>query len=371
MDEYPDINYEAVEILKMFNDDINLVIVEILKMFESECFNTEYERIELSFCKTTSKRINWLNNLCVFDDLLVPKLYAWLATPSEKDPDYWTLEKCIKSSLEFNNLYDWKYFKKRAYESATMNDWIYKCCVHMEGFRKPIDYWTFELCMQSASKFDSRGKWKVTDSGAYISAKRNGWLDLCLPLNLTIAEFIASKQVEAGQQHNVDFVSFNDELINAFINELDTLEPHKHNDPLYAVQDLKAAWRCGLRYERDEVWSFEQMTKIESNLSYVEVLFSERLNLINVRNADPLKSIEYDQFKSLVNSLLKSLTTREQSILKLRLGMDSGVLLTYEDIGEIFNLSGGRILQIYDSSLRKLRNPFFHAREAYEIMLEF
>jgi hypothetical protein len=84
----------------------------------------------------------------------------------------------------------------------------------MDGFRKPIDYWTFELCMQSASKFDSRKKWHETESGAYFAAKRNGWIDLCLPLNLTIAEFIASKQIEAEQQHNVDFVSFNDELIN-------------------------------------------------------------------------------------------------------------------------------------------------------------
>ncbi len=56
-------------------------------------------------------------------------------------------------------------------------------------------------------------------------------------------------------------------------------------------------------------------------------------------------------------SVLKTLTPREEKIIKMRFGFDDGTEHTLEEVGQVFALTRERIRQIEVKALRKLRHP--------------
>jgi RNA polymerase primary sigma factor len=55
--------------------------------------------------------------------------------------------------------------------------------------------------------------------------------------------------------------------------------------------------------------------------------------------------------------VLKTLTQREENVIKMRFGLDDGVPRTLEEVGREFNITRERIRQIEAKALRKLRHP--------------
>ncbi len=55
--------------------------------------------------------------------------------------------------------------------------------------------------------------------------------------------------------------------------------------------------------------------------------------------------------------VLKTLTPREENVIKMRFGLDDGVPRTLEEVGREFNITRERIRQIEAKALRKLRHP--------------
>ena len=58
-----------------------------------------------------------------------------------------------------------------------------------------------------------------------------------------------------------------------------------------------------------------------------------------------------------LESVLKSLTPREEKVLELRFGLEDGRARTLEEVGREFNVTRERIRQIEAKALRKLRHP--------------
>ena len=58
-----------------------------------------------------------------------------------------------------------------------------------------------------------------------------------------------------------------------------------------------------------------------------------------------------------INLALKSLTPREEKVIRLRFGLDDGRPRTLEEVGRQFNVTRERIRQIEAKALRKLRHP--------------
>jgi RNA polymerase primary sigma factor len=56
-------------------------------------------------------------------------------------------------------------------------------------------------------------------------------------------------------------------------------------------------------------------------------------------------------------SVLKSLTPREEKVLKMRFGVGGGSEHTLEEVGQSFTVTRERIRQIESKALRKLRHP--------------
>lgn len=58
-----------------------------------------------------------------------------------------------------------------------------------------------------------------------------------------------------------------------------------------------------------------------------------------------------------LEEVLRTLTPREEKVLRLRFGLDDGKTRTLEDVGKVFNVTRERIRQIEAKALRKLRHP--------------
>ncbi|MCX5750199.1 MAG: RNA polymerase sigma factor RpoD [Candidatus Saganbacteria bacterium] len=58
-----------------------------------------------------------------------------------------------------------------------------------------------------------------------------------------------------------------------------------------------------------------------------------------------------------LEEVMKSLTDREKTVLKLRFGLDDGHPRTLEEVGKVFNVTRERIRQIEAKALRKLKHP--------------
>ncbi len=61
--------------------------------------------------------------------------------------------------------------------------------------------------------------------------------------------------------------------------------------------------------------------------------------------------------KDKTEQVLKTLTPREEKVIKLRFGIGDGSEHTLEEVGQIFEVTRERIRQIEAKALRKLRHP--------------
>ena len=71
----------------------------------------------------------------------------------------------------------------------------------------------------------------------------------------------------------------------------------------------------------------------------------------------PAELASYALLKDQIAKVLRTLTPREEHVLKLRFGLDGGTTRTLEEVGKEFNITRERIRQIEAKALRKLRHP--------------
>jgi RNA polymerase primary sigma factor len=71
----------------------------------------------------------------------------------------------------------------------------------------------------------------------------------------------------------------------------------------------------------------------------------------------PERVAERNLLKKQINEILKTLTPREERVIRLRFGIDDKNHRTLEEVGHIFNVTRERIRQIEDKAIKKLRHP--------------
>ncbi len=72
---------------------------------------------------------------------------------------------------------------------------------------------------------------------------------------------------------------------------------------------------------------------------------------------EPAEAASFMLLKEQLVEVLKTLTPREEKVLRLRFGIDDGHTRTLEEVGKEFNVTRERIRQIEAKALRKLRHP--------------
>ncbi|KAA0254011.1 RNA polymerase sigma factor RpoD [Acidobacteria bacterium ACD] len=71
----------------------------------------------------------------------------------------------------------------------------------------------------------------------------------------------------------------------------------------------------------------------------------------------PIDQVIINSLKDQTRRTLKSLTPREEQVLRMRFGVGDGAEHTLEEVGKSFNVTRERIRQIESKALRKLRHP--------------
>lgn len=71
----------------------------------------------------------------------------------------------------------------------------------------------------------------------------------------------------------------------------------------------------------------------------------------------PADAASHTLLREQLGDVLKTLTPREEKVLRLRFGLDDGRPRTLEEVGKEFNVTRERIRQIEAKALRKLRHP--------------
>jgi len=81
-------------------------------------------------------------------------------------------------------------------------------------------------------------------------------------------------------------------------------------------------------------------------------------DFIEDKNAvSPIESVIFTNLKDSTRSVLKTLTPREELVLRMRFGVGEDSEHTLEEVGRSFNVTRERIRQIESKALRKLRHP--------------
>jgi len=71
----------------------------------------------------------------------------------------------------------------------------------------------------------------------------------------------------------------------------------------------------------------------------------------------PVDAVIHNNLREHTQSTLKTLTPREEKVLKMRFGVGGGTEHTLEEVGQSFTVTRERIRQIESKALRKLRHP--------------
>jgi RNA polymerase primary sigma factor len=77
----------------------------------------------------------------------------------------------------------------------------------------------------------------------------------------------------------------------------------------------------------------------------------------NENDCSPSDTVANNDLKERVREVLKTLTPREEKVLKMRFGIDVASEHTLEEVGKDFSVTRERIRQIEVKALRKLRHP--------------
>lgn len=88
---------------------------------------------------------------------------------------YWTLERCKSDALKYTYRNQWRERSEGAYASARKHGWLNLCCAHMKTIQKTR---TFEECKKIAKTFNSKKQWRESDARSYEYSIRKGWLPL-------------------------------------------------------------------------------------------------------------------------------------------------------------------------------------------------
>ena len=71
----------------------------------------------------------------------------------------------------------------------------------------------------------------------------------------------------------------------------------------------------------------------------------------------PINTAAFTVFQEKLEEVLKTLTEREEKVLRLRFGLGDGYPRTLEEVGSVFNVTRERVRQIEAKAIRKMRHP--------------
>ncbi|HEY5234946.1 MAG TPA: endonuclease VII domain-containing protein, partial [Rhabdochlamydiaceae bacterium] len=88
---------------------------------------------------------------------------------------YWTKERVLKDALLYSCKSQWKENSKHSYDKARQNGWLSEATTHMTPKKKVSGYWTKEVVLLDAKRFNRPSDWENNSASAFTISLRNGW----------------------------------------------------------------------------------------------------------------------------------------------------------------------------------------------------
>ena len=77
----------------------------------------------------------------------------------------------------------------------------------------------------------------------------------------------------------------------------------------------------------------------------------------DITAVNPVAYLENLEYRNKIDKMLKTLTPREERIIKLRYGLEDNTIHTLEDIAKEFGITRERVRQLEVKAIRRLRHP--------------
>ena len=233
----------------------------------------------------------------------------------QKPHGYWTKERCHEEALKYNSRKDFHDNSSSAATKCMKNGWLDDVCLHMIEICKPKNYWTKERCYNEASKYNNRTNFQKNNTSAYISSRKNGWLnDICSHMVEKIKpDGYWSKEV--CQRESLKYNSrsefnknspkaYQQSWLNGWLNDICShmqIIGDKYKRCIYVYEFSDDSAYIGLTFNIDKRHSNHitntsspVFKKIKENISYQRKILTD---YINVEKSKKLESFYVDEYK--------------------------------------------------------------------------
>ena len=114
----------------------------------------------------------------------------------------------------------------------------------------------------------------------------------------------------------------------------------------------------GMSLERLEyIYQVSQdVVSLDSNIDNEEETFLVDV-IPDITAVNPVAYLENLEYRNKIDKMLKTLTPREERIIKLRYGLEDNTIHTLEDIAKEFGITRERVRQLEVKAIRRLRHP--------------
>lgn len=123
---------------------------------------------------TRALRMGWLEE------------YSWFKRPANWN-EVWDYDTCNEEALKYQTIAEFRRCNLNAYTSARKRGWLKeftwlvdeKRLVQVKQPKKQRPEWNYDTCYAEAKKYKTRSEFEYAKgaSGAYVTARRNGWID--------------------------------------------------------------------------------------------------------------------------------------------------------------------------------------------------
>ena len=144
------------------------------------------------------------------------------------------------------------------------------------------------------------------------------------------------------------------DVINRVIKEKTLLTQKLQKEP----SNEELAESLGMSQERLEyIYQVSQdVVSLDSNIDNEEETFLVDV-IPDITAVNPVTYLENLEYRNKIDKMLKTLTPREERIIKLRYGLEDNTIHTLEDIAKEFGITRERVRQLEVKAIRRLRHP--------------